>query len=346
MLRFQNIEYLYLLTIVPIIILIFVLSQLIKKKNLEKLGNTKLLFELIPDLPKYKPLIKFSLLSLALISSIFALANLQIGSKLEEVKREGIDAIFAIDVSNSMKAEDIKPNRLESTKQAISRLVDKLRDDRIGLIVFAGDAYLQLPLTPDHSAVKLLLDAIDTDVVPIQGTAIGSAIRLAIKALPQDDKKHKVLIIITDGENHEDDAIGEAKNAASQGLVVHTIGIGSPLGAPIPIYQNNQIVGYKKDKQGNIIITKLDESALQQIAIAGNGKYFQVSSQQRELDNILNEIASMEKKEFSAKIFTEYNDQFQYFLIMTIVLILIEFFISEKRNKWLKKLNLFEGKKL
>lgn len=346
MLRFQNTEYFYLLIFIPVIIIIFIISQIIKNKDLKKLGNANLLFILIPEYSRYKSIIKFSLTTIALISAIFALANLQVGTKLEEVKREGIDVIFAIDVSNSMKAEDIKPNRLESTKQAISRLVEKLRDDRIGLIVFAGDAYLQLPLTPDYSAVKLLLDAIDTDVVPIQGTAIGSAIRLAIKTFPQDNKKHKVLVIITDGENHEDDAIGEAKNASSQGLIVHTIGIGSPLGSPIPIYQNNQLVGYKKDKQGNIIITKLDESALQQIAVAGNGKYFQVSSQQRELDNILTEIASLEKNEYSAKIFTEYDDQFQYFLILSIILISIEFFISEKRNKWLSKLNLFGKKKI
>lgn len=342
MLRFQNIEYLYLLFLIPLIVLIYFLYLLYKKKNLEKIGNINLLTELIPDYSKYKTHFKFVLLSLSLVFAIFALANLQVGSKLEEVKREGIDIIFAIDVSNSMKAEDIKPNRLQSTKQAISRLIDKLTEDRIGLIVFAGEAYLQLPLTPDYSAAKLLLDAIDTDIVPIQGTAIGSAIRLAVKTFPQDSKKHKVLIIITDGENHEDDALGEAKDATNRGVVIHTIGIGSPLGAPIPIYQNNQIVGYKKDRQGNIVITKLDESLLQQVAQTGNGKYFQVSSQQRELDNILKEIAQIEKKEYKAKIFTEYDDQFQYFLIIAIILLITEFFLSEKKNKYLAKINIFK----
>lgn len=342
MLRFQNIEYLYLLLLIPLIGLIYFFYLLSKKKNLKKLGNLNLLTELIPDYSKYKTHLKFLLLSLSLAFAILALANLQVGSKLEEVKREGIDIIFAIDVSNSMKAEDIKPNRLESTKKAISRLIDKLTEDRIGLIVFAGEAYLQLPLTPDYSAVKLLLDAIDTDIVPIQGTAIGSAIRLAVKTFPQDSKKHKVLIIITDGENHEDDALGEAKDATKQGIVIHTIGIGSPLGAPIPIYQNNQIIGYKKDKQGNIVITKLDESLLKQLALAGNGQYFQVSSQQRELDNILKEIAQIEKKEYAAKIFTEFEDQFQYFLIASLIFLLIEFFLSEKRNKWLEKINIFK----
>lgn len=342
MLRFQNIEYLYLLLLIPLTGLIYFLYLFGKKKNLKKLGNINLLSEIIPDYSKYKTHIKFLLLSLSLVFAILALANLQVGSKLEEIKREGIDIIFAIDVSNSMKAEDIKPNRLESTKQAIVRLIDKLGEDRVGLIVFAGEAYLQLPLTPDLSAVKLLLDAIDTDIVPIQGTAIGSAIRLAVKTFPQDSKKHKVLIIITDGENHEDDALGNAKEAITQGIVIHTIGIGSPLGAPIPIYQNNQIVDYKKDKQGNIVITKLDESLLKQLALAGNGKYFQVSSQQRELDNILNEIAQIEKKEYAAKIFTEFEDQFQYFLLTSLIFLLAEFFLSEKKNKWLEKINILK----
>lgn len=346
MLRFQNIEYLYLLLIIPFITLVYIVYLLSKKKKLKILGDINLLTELIPDYSKYKTHIKFILLSLSLIFTILALANLQVGSKLEEVKREGVDIVFAIDVSNSMKAEDIKPNRLESTKQSISRLIEKLTDDRIGLIVFAGEAYLQLPLTPDYSAAKLMLDAIDTDIVPIQGTAIGSAIRLAAKTFPQDSKKHKVLIIITDGENHEDDALGEAKDAVAQGIVIHTIGIGSPLGAPIPLYQNNQVVGYKKDKQGNIVVTKLDEALLQQIALAGNGKYFSVASRQRELDNILKEIALVEKKEYSAKIFTEYEDQFQYFLIPALLFLIVEFFLSERKSKWLEKINIFKEKSL
>ncbi len=260
-----------------------------KKKSLKDFGDISLIKNLIPDLPKYKPAVKFFTSLVIIILVIFGLANLQVGSKLEEVKREGVDIIIAIDVSNSMKAEDIKPNRLESTKQAVSRLIDKLQNDRIGLIVFAGDAYLQLPLTPDYSAAKLFLSTIETDIVPIQGTAVGAAIRLAKKSFIQGEQKHKVIVIVTDGENHEDDAIGEAKSATEEGIIIHTIGMGSPLGAPIPVYHYDTQVGYRKDKSGNIILTKLDEAALQQIAAAGNGKYIQATNRQDELEIILKE---------------------------------------------------------
>lgn len=345
MLRFQNIEFLYGLLIIPILILIFWWTLYQKKKSLQKFGELKLLSNLLTDPSKNKPIIKFILISLSLAFLILGLANLQVGLKLEEVKREGLDIIFAIDVSNSMRAEDIKPNRLESAKQSISRLIEKLRDDRIGIIVFAGDAYLQLPLTPDYSAAKLFVDAINYDIVPIQGTAIGSAIKLAMRTFSPGEKKHKVLIIITDGENHEDDAIGETKNAVNEGIVIHTIGIGSPLGSPIPVYQNNTLVGYKKDKEGNIVITKLDEIVLQQIASIGGGKYFSATSHQQELENIFTEIAAMEKKEYSAKIFTDYEDQFQYFLLVALILLTIEFFISDRRNKLISRFNLFGERK-
>ena len=243
-----------------------------------------------------------------------------------------------------MKAEDIKPNRLESTKQAISRLIDKLRNDRIGLIVFAGDAYLQLPLTPDYSAAKLFLNSIDTDIVPIQGTAIGSAIRLAMKSFPKEEKKYKVIVVISDGENHEDDAIREARNAAEEGVIVHTIGMGSPQGAPIPIYQNNKQIGYKKDKNNEIVITKLNEQILQQIAEVGRGKFILATNRQDELEIVLKNIEAMEKKKYETKIFTDYEDRFQYFLGVALFLLIIEFFISERKNKWIVKMNLFGEK--
>ncbi len=344
MIRFANIEFLYALFLIPIIIGVYWYAMRKKKKALIDFGELHLISRLIPDSPKYKYAVKFLILISAFIFTILGLANLQVGSKLEEIKREGVDIIIAIDVSNSMRAEDIKPNRLESTKQAISRLVDKLQNDRIGLIVFAGEAYLQLPLTPDYSAAKLFLSAIDTDIVPIQGTAIGSAIRLAIKSFLGDEKKYKVLVVISDGENHEDDAISEAKNAAEQGIIVHTIGMGSPMGAPIPIYQNNVHVGFRKDKNGNIVVTKLNEAVLQQIASAGNGKYILATNQQNELELILEEISAMEKKEYAAKIFTDYEDRFQYFLAIALLLLVIEFFISDRKNKWLSKWNLFGDK--
>ncbi len=341
MIRLQNTEYLYALALIPVLILIYIWAMKIKQKSLRTFGDINLMKLLIPDLPIYKNIIKFTLPAIALSLIILGLANLQVGSKLEEVKREGVDIIIALDVSNSMKAEDIKPNRLESAKREISLLADKLQNDRIGLVVFAGQAFLQLPLTPDYSAAKLLVSTVETDIVPVQGTAIGAAIRLAMKSFVAGEQKHKVILIITDGENHEDDAIGEAKNAADEGVIVHTIGMGSPLGTPLPLYQNRVQVGYKKDKDGNIILTKLDELVLQQIAQAGNGKYISAVNGRKQLETILDEIALMEKKEYASKIYTEYEDRFQYFLGFALFFLVMDFFISERKNKWISKWNLF-----
>lgn len=221
-------------------------------------------------------------------------------------------------------------------------MIDKLQNDRIGLIVFGGESYLQLPLTTDYSAAKLILGTVDVDAVPVPGTAIGSAIKLAMKSFAEGEKKHKVIIIITDGENHEDDAIAAAKDAAGEGTVIHTIGMGSPEGAPIPVYENNVQVGFKKDAEGSTVITKLDEQGLQQIAEAGKGKFIRATNQQSELDAVLGDIQSMEKKEFGAKVFTEYEDRFQYFLGAACLLLLAEFFISERKSRWLQRWTIFK----
>ena len=312
-----------------------------RRRGLVQFGNPKLLELLMPSVSGYKRTTKFFITFTALAMLILGTANPQIGTKMEEVKREGVDIIIALDVSNSMKAEDIKPNRLESAKQEISRMIDKFQNDRIGLIVFAGDSYLQLPLTTDYSAARLILSTVDVDVVPIPGTAIGSAIKLAMKSFAAGEKKHKVLIIISDGENHEDDAIAAAKDAGNEGVVIHTVGMGSPDGVPIPVYQGNVQVGYKKDENGNTVITKLDEQGMRQIAEAAGGIYIRATNQQNELDTIFKEIQAMEKKEFGAKVFTEYEDRFQYFIAAAIFLLILEFFISERKNPWLAKLNFF-----
>jgi Ca-activated chloride channel family protein len=240
-----------------------------------------------------------------------------------------------------MKAEDIRPNRLESAKQEISRMLDKLQNDRIGLIVFGGESYLQLPLTTDYSAARLLLSTVDVDIVPVPGTAIGSAIRLAMKSYSSGERKYKVLVLITDGENHEDDAIAAAKEAHAEGVVIHTIGMGSPNGAPIPEYQNNVQVGFKKDADGTTVITKLDEQALTQIAEAGGGRFIRATSAQNELDAVFKEVESMEKKEFGARVFTEYEDRFQYFLGAALVLLVAEFFLSERRTRLFSRWKIF-----
>jgi len=342
LIRFAHTEYLFALAFLPVLLSLFWWAIQMRKRGLIRFGNPKLLELLMPSDSRYKRMTKFFIAFSALAILILGVANLQIGTKMEEVKREGVDIIIALDVSNSMKAEDIKPNRLESAKQEITHMLDKFQNDRLGLIVFAGDSYLQLPLTTDYSAARLILSTLDVDVVPIPGTAIGSAIKLAMKSFAAGEKKHKVIIIISDGENHEDDAIAIAKDANSDGVIVHTIGMGSPDGVPIPIYQGNTQTGYKKDESGNTVVTKLDEQGMRQIAEAGGGIYVRATNQQDEMDAVFKEVQAMEKKEFGAKVFTEYEDRFQYFLAAAILLLILEFFISERKNRWMVKWKFFK----
>jgi len=340
MIRFEHLEYLNALYILPVLVIVFWLAMRWRRKALQRFGEKDLLNHLIPDISRYKHQIKFTFLLLAVAFLIVGLANPQIGTKMEEVKREGVDIIIALDVSKSMIAEDIKPNRLENAKRAISKLIDKLHNDRIGLIVFAGEAYVQLPLTADYNAAKLFLNTVYTSIVPVPGTAIGSAIDLAVKSFDENQDKHKALIIITDGENHEDDAAGSAKIALNKGVKIHTIGMGSPEGVPIPIYRNRKQRGFHKDKDGNPILTKLNERMLQEIASAADGQYIRATNKQEELSIILDEIAGMEKKEFEARIFTDYEDRFQYFLGIALLLLIAETFISARKSMWLEKLGL------
>jgi Ca-activated chloride channel family protein len=269
--------------------------------------------------------------------------NPQIGSKLEKVKREGIDLMLVLDVSNSMLAEDIKPNRLERSKMAISSLIDKLEGDRIGIIIFAGNAYKQLPLTTDYSAARLFLSAVDTKIVPSQGTAIGEAINMAVESFDQDTEHNKAIIIITDGENHEDDAIGAAKASSDLGIKVFTIGMGLPEGSPIPLYnQYGNQTGFKKNRQGQTIVTKLNEDMLRQIAAAGNGSYARANNASTGLRKIFEDISQIEKKEIETKQFTDYEDQFQYFLVLAFILLLLELIISNRKASWAHKFDFFK----
>lgn len=341
MIRFAHSEYLYALVLVPLMVALFLAAIRLRRKALERFGAPGILSRLMPESGRYKRQVKFALLAAAVTFLVLGVANPQIGTKLEEVKREGVDIMIALDVSGSMKAQDIKPDRLESAKQEISRLIDKLQNDRIGLILFAGDSYLQLPLTTDYSAAHLLLGTVDVDAVPVPGTAIGSAIDMGMKSFAAGEKKHKVVVIITDGENHEDDAVAAAKRAREDGIVIHTIGMGTPEGAPIPVMQSNVQVDYKKDAGGSVVLTKLDEQALQQIAEAGGGRYIRATNHQDELDIVLKDIQAMEKKEFGARMFTEYEDRFQYFLAIALAFLIAELFIAERRTKWIANLKLF-----
>lgn len=343
MLRYENSEWLLLLIVVPIIIALFILAIRWRKKAIDKFGESHMVFKLMPMASFRKLRLKLFLFCLSIIFIIIGLANPQIGSKMEEVKREGIDLMIAIDLSNSMLAEDLQPNRLMRAKQSISRLIDRLDGDRIGLVVFAGDAYVQLPITTDYSAAKLFLSTINTNIVPTQGTAIGKAIELSINSFDVSNDQNKAIIIITDGENHEDDAIQKAKEAEDMGIFVHTIGMGSAEGGPIPIKNRyGNITSYQKDKSGNTVITKLNEEMLKEIATNGGGSYIRANSTQSSLDALFKEINKMEKKEIGSKVFTDYKDRFQWFLGIALLLLIIESLLRNTKNKWSNKINLFE----
>jgi len=316
-----------------------------KKKALSRFGDFSLIRDLFPDASVTRPYIRFAFILLACILFIFGMCGPQIGTKLEEVKRKGVDVVIALDVSNSMNAEDIRPTRLERAKQAIYLLIDKMEGDRIGLIVFAGQAYVQLPITTDYGAAKLFLQSVNSGIVPTQGTAIGSAIDLAVESIGDSISKNTAIIVITDGENHEDDAVESAKAAAKKGILVHTIGMGSPGGSPIPLYHNGVRSGFVQDESGNTVVTKLDPDLLQNVADAGKGKFVRATNNDDGLELIMKEINSMEKKEFGTKMFTDYEDQYQYFIGAALLLLLIEFLMSEKKSKLLKQWDLFGVKK-
>ncbi len=341
MFQFAHKEYLYLLLIIPIIILLLIISRYLRKKAIEKFGNSQTLSQLMLTASNNRPIIKSIIIIFAITSLIIAIAGPQIGSKLQDVKRKGVELIIALDVSNSMMATDIKPNRLEHSKRAISKLLDKLHNDKIGLIVFAGDAYVQLPMTTDYAAAKMFLSTINTKMISNQGTAIGSAIDLATKSFTSETDKNKALIIITDGENHEDDAIAKAAEAAEKGIIVHTIGMGLPKGAPIPIGRPGSS-NFRTDRTGQVVITKLDETLLQQIASAGHGKYVRANNSKTGLKKLFEEINNMNKTEIESSVYSEYDEQFQYFIGFSLLLLFFDFLILSRKNKYFRNVNLFE----
>jgi Ca-activated chloride channel family protein len=332
-LRFENPELLHLLWGVFIITGFFLWSAKYKKLLLKRFGNFEIIQKLTRNFSSTRRNIKITLIVFSYIFFVIALANPQIGTKLEEVTREGVDIIVALDVSTSMLAEDIKPSRLEKAKHEVSQLLDLLQGDRIGLVAFAGMAHVQCPLTLDYSAAKLFLHIIDTDLIPQPGTAIGAAIKTALKAFNSQERKYKVLIMITDGEDHETDPLEAAKEAEQQGVIIYSVGIGSPQGVPIPMYDiyGNQM-GFKKDRQGSVVTTKLDVVSLQKIAYQTGGKYFLASTGEAELDEIYNDISALEKKELVSKQFSQYEDRFQIFLLIGLLLVVLEVFIPEKRK--------------
>jgi Ca-activated chloride channel family protein len=339
--RFANPGFLYLLLLLPVVILLYIINEIRKKRALKRLGNIELVGTLVPEMSRIRPLIKFILQLIALSAGIIMLSRPQFGSKIEDIKKQGVEVIIALDVSNSMLAEDIQPDRLTRAKQAIFRLVDDLDNDKIGLIVFAGDAYTQIPVTTDYISAKMFLSTISPDMVPKQGTAIGAAINLGIRSFTPGEGKSKAMIIITDGENHDDDPVSSAEEASKAGIIIHTIGIGSTDGVPIPVIVNGK-KDFLKDVDGNTVITKLDEDILRKIAISGNGNYVRASNSNIGLDEIFSEIRKMKKQELESTMYTEYNDQFQIFAALAIFLLIFDFIIMERKNRRLADIRLFK----
>jgi Ca-activated chloride channel family protein len=329
--------------LLPVLILLYIINEVRKRKALKRLGDVNLVSRLVPEMSTVRPAIKFILQLIAVSAGIIMLSRPQFGSKIEDIKKQGVEVIIALDVSNSMLAEDIQPDRLTRAKQAISRLVDNLDNDKIGLIVFAGDAYIQIPVTTDYISAKMFLSSINPNMVPKQGTAIGAAIDLGIRSFSPGEGKSKAMIIITDGENHEDDPVKEAEEASKAGIVIHTLGIGSTEGVPIPILINGKR-DYLKDANGNTVVTKLDEEILKKIALTTNGNYVRASNSNIGLDEIFNGIKRMKKQDLESTMYTEYNDQFQIFAAIALFLLLADFIIMERKNRRLANIRLFKFK--
>jgi Ca-activated chloride channel family protein len=340
MIQFGHKEFFWAFILLLVFVLLYGLYRSWKKRAVKSLGDPALVDKMMLHRSGFKTGYRFILLLLALFFLVLGIIDPEVGSRLETVKRKGIDMVVALDVSNSMLAEDIRPNRLDRAKMAVSNLIDKLDGDRVGLIVFAGKAYKQLPLTTDYGAAKLFLSAVDTKIVPSQGTAIGAAIQMATASF--DDPKHnRAIVIITDGENHQDDAVSAAKAAAAKGVKVFTIGMGLPDGAPIPIYDASGNKSFLKDRSGKVVITKLNEAMLQEIAVAGNGAYARANNANVGLENILNRINKIQKKELETKQFTDYEHRFQFFLAWAILFLILEVITKERKSEWTDKLDFF-----
>lgn len=340
MFRFADPYYLYLLITIPFIIALFLYSNYKRRKNLRNFGDITLLQSLMPNVSKYRRDIKFWLLLSAFALTILMLARPQFGSKMENVKRSGIETIIALDISNSMMANDVVPTRLEKAKMLISRLIDTFNNDKVGLIVFAGDAFTQLPITSDYISAKMFLESITPALINRQGTDIGAAIDLSMKSFTPQDNVARAIVLITDGENHEGGAIEAAKEAAKKGIHVFVLGIGSPNGSPIPVGDGNS--SFRKDKDGNVIITRLNEQMCQDIAKAGNGVYIKVDNT-NSAERLLNkEIGKLSKSEVESQVFSEYDEQFQALAILILIILIVEMILLDRKNPLFKNVRLFK----
>lgn len=342
MVQFDEKLYFYLLGIIPILVLLFLLVQVWKKSKQNEFAHTPMLKKLVPEKSKFKGTLKLIVFLFGIAFLVLALVNPKIGTKLETVKREGVDIVFAVDVSKSMLAEDIAPNRLEKSKRLVSEIINQLASDRIGIIAYAGQAFPQLPITTDYGAAKMFLQSMNTDMLSSQGTAINSAIDLAATYYNDAEQTNRVLFIISDGEDHsEGNTIEALEKAVNQGIKIYTIGVGKAKGAPIPIKRNGVVESLKKNQDGEVVISRLNEPVLNEIAQLAGGSYINGGNTEDAVNYIKEELEKMDKKEFEAKQFAEYKDQFQWFLGIAAIFLFLDIFLLDRKTKWLKKLNLF-----
>jgi Ca-activated chloride channel family protein len=328
MIHFAQAQYLLLILLIPLFFVFYALFRRGRNKKIAKFGNPELMARLMPERSRYKGWVRVSFFAVAWFFFAIGLARPQIGASLKESNRKGAEIMIALDVSNSMLAQDYYPNRLERAKLAVSRLVDKLRDDRIGLVIFAGTSFVQLPVTTDYVSAKMFLNSIDTGSIPIQGTALGDAIKTCIRSFSQQSDKSRAIILITDGENHEDDPVSVAREAAEMGIRIFTIGVGSPEGKPIPM--NGELL---KDKDGEIVVSRLDESVLQEVADAGNGAYVRAGNSEFGFNPIIDDLRKLEDEKYNSVVFEEYDEQFMYFLAIALCFFVLEMLVGDRRSK-------------
>lgn len=326
---FAEPKYLMLLLLIPVFFVIQALVLKFRAKRLRRFGDQALVEKLMPSYSKAKVWLRLSLFAIAFMFFILGISRPQMGAILKEHKTRGAEVMVVLDVSNSMLAQDYSPNRLERAKLAISRMVDKLREDRIGLIVFAGNSFVQLPITTDYVSAKMFLSSISTESVPIQGTAIGEAISTALRSFSAQSDKSRAIIVITDGENHEDDPVAAARQAAELGVRVFTIGVGSPQGTMIPMGDGQ----YLEDRDGNPVVTRLDDKVLQEVADAGKGLYVHAGNREFGLDPVIDEISRMDDEEYNSIVFEEYDELYMYFLAVAFFFLVLEMLIGDRRSK-------------
>lgn len=341
MFRFEEPAYLYLLILLPALAAFYLYSNYRRRKAIRKFGDPELMARLMPDVSKYRPDVKFWFIWTAIGLFAVLLARPQFGSKLETVKRQGVEVIIALDISNSMLAQDVQPSRLEKAKRLVSHLVDRMQNDKVGMIVFAGDAFTQLPITSDYISAKMFLETIDPSLISKQGTAIGAALTLATRSFTPQEGVGRTIIVITDGENHEKGALEAAKAASEKGIQVNVLGIGSPDGAPIPVTGSND---YRRDREGNVIVTRLNEQMCQEVAKTGNGIYVRVDNSNNAQRAISNEIDKLAKADVETKVYTDFNEQFQAVAWIILLLLLIEMLILERKNPLFRHFHLFSNK--